>query len=25
LSDKGFMNETLAAVTALVLDGVRPR
>ena len=25
LSDKAFMDETMAAVTALVLDGVRPR
>lgn len=25
LSDDSFMNETLAAVTALVLDGIRPR
>ncbi|MDR6625599.1 HTH-type transcriptional regulator RutR [Caulobacter segnis] len=25
LSDKGFMEEAVAAVTALVLDGVRPR
>jgi len=25
LSDKGFMDETRAALTALVLDGVRPR